>query len=713
MSFSRKILVGLLSGLALGLFLGELVAPLKVIADSFVKLLQMTVLPYVTLSIITSLGSLDASEARRLGARVGAVLVGLWLVALLFAALFPLAFPVRESASFFSTTLVEKRAAFNFVDLYIPSNPFHSLANGVVPAVVLFAVVLGVAMIGIERKQVLLDVLAVANTLVSQATRFVVQLTPYGMFAIAATAAGTLNVQQIGNLQVYLLTYVAFALLMSLWVLPGLVSAFTPIGYVELISSTRDALITAFMAGDLFIVLPILNESCKDLLQRHAITDQHTHGLPDVIVPASFNFPHTGKLLSVSFILFAGWFADSAVRLVEYPQLLLTGFLTFFGSLNAAVPFMLDMFRIPADTFQLYLATGVINARFGALLAALHTVAVGLLGSAAVTGKLRVQPVRLARFLAITAVLLVAIIGGLRGLFAGALRQEFKGSEVVYSMRPVLGPVEAREVGAAEAAASPLGDGPVLEAVRARGLLRVCVLPNRLPYVFRDRANALVGFDVEMANRLAQDLGLRLEFVELGEVDELPAAFANGTCDVSMSGLPITPRRAEVALFTAPYLDETFAFLVRDDLRDEFETWAAIRKLTGLKVGAPNLSYYVSELQGRAPSLTFEIAHSLGNTEDILRFDAFLMSAERASVLTLLRPEFAVVVPEPGVIKIPLGYAVARSDQRWAAFLNTWVELKRRDGTIDRLYRHWILGQDVVVTPPRWSVVRDVLHWVD
>ena len=49
------------------------------------------------------------------------------------------------------------------------------------------------------------------------------------MFAIAATAAGTLNIEQLGRLQVYLVTYVAVALLVSLWVLPGLVAALTPI----------------------------------------------------------------------------------------------------------------------------------------------------------------------------------------------------------------------------------------------------------------------------------------------------------------------------------------------------------------------------------------------------------------------------------------------------------------------------------------------------
>ena len=110
-----------------------------------------------------------------------------------------------------------------------------------------------------------------------------------------------------------------------------------------------------------------------------------------MIVPASFNFPHTGKLLSISFILFAGWFADAAIPVADYPRLAVTGLLTFFGSLNAAVPFLLDLFRIPADTFQLFLATGVINSRVGTLVAAMHTVTVALLGACAIGGMLRFE----------------------------------------------------------------------------------------------------------------------------------------------------------------------------------------------------------------------------------------------------------------------------------------------------------------------------------
>jgi Na+/H+-dicarboxylate symporter len=168
-----------------GLFFGEYASVLKVVADGFVKLLQMTVLPYITLSIVTSLGTLSLLQVKTLGFRAGAVLLALWCLGLVFMFLIPLAFPRVETASFFSTTLVEQRRPFNFVDLFIPSNLFHSLANNIVPAVVLFYILLGAALIGVERKQVLLDVFGVAKEALSRATKFVVGLTPYGIFAIA------------------------------------------------------------------------------------------------------------------------------------------------------------------------------------------------------------------------------------------------------------------------------------------------------------------------------------------------------------------------------------------------------------------------------------------------------------------------------------------------------------------------------------------------
>ncbi len=713
MTFSRKILVGLVSGIALGIFLGEAVAPLKIAADGFVKLLQMTVLPYVTVSIISSLGGLSFDEARTLGRKLGAVLAGLWLIALLFAFLIPLAFPPLETASFFSTSLLTQPAAFNFVDLYIPSNPFHSLANNVVPAVVLFSVMLGIALIGMERKQVLLDPLHVAGQALARTNRYVVTLTPYGLFAIAASTAGTIDIEQVERLQVFLITYVAVAMLVALWVLPGLVAALTPIGYREVFGPFRDAFITAFIAADLFMVLPILIEACRGLLERHRMTDHHTASLPDVIVPASFNFPHTGKLLSLSFVLFAGWFADAAVTLPQYPQLAFTGFLTFFASLNAAIPFLLDLFRIPADTFQLFLAAGVINSRVGTLVAAVHTVAVALLGSAAIAGALRFNAARVGRYVFVTVLLTAATLGGLRLTFATVLAHEFKGEGVVYGMSSLLVHEPSKVVDAVPEVDATAATGSVLATIRARGVLRVAFVPMRMPYAFLNGAGELVGLDVELAHLLARDLGVGVEFVSIPSAEAVDV-LTSGACDLIIGGHPVTPRRMLAARFSAPYLDSTLSFVVKDHLRARFESWASIREIHDLRVGVLPLPYYIRELRDRAPQLTFsELAPEVDPLDARLGLDAVMMPGERGSVLTLLHPQWTVVVPEPGIVKIPLAWPLARHDEEWATFVNTWIRLKQSDGTIDALNTHWILGKSATRHAPRWSIVRDVLHWID
>ena len=713
MSFTKKILLGLGTGVAIGVSLGEYAAVLKWPAEAFVKLLQMTVLPYVTLSIVTSLGSLTTAQARTLGIRAGAVLATLWAIGLGFAFLIPLAFPEVETAMFFSTSLVEQRPPFNFVDLYIPSNPFYSLANNVVPAVVLFSVVVGVALIGVERKQMLLDVLNTATDAVSRATHSIVRLTPYGLFAIAASAAGTLGIEQLGRLQIYLVTYVSVALLLSVWVLPGLVAALTPIRIGEMFALTRDALITAFVAGDLFIVLPGLIQASKTLLARHAHGLAEATELPDVLVPASFNFPHTGKLLSVSFILFAGWFADAAVPVADYPQLAVTGLMTFFGSLNAAVPFLLDLFRIPADTFQLFLATGVINSRVGTLVAAVHTLTVALLGTCAITGMLRVRRRPLIRYLAITAVLTLVVIGGARALFASLLRPEYSRNQVLAGMHLLQRPAPA-VVHRVAPPQAPQDARPVLQRIREDDVLRVGYMADALPYSFFNAKGDLVGLDVELAHRLASELHVRLEFLPIDRL-QLAEQVLAGYCDIVMAGVAVTTTRASMLLFSSSYLDETIAFAVPDHSRERFSSWDSIRAMPDVVIIAPDVPYYVDKIRETLPRADLRVVQDIESTfaDWDPQIDAVALPAERGSAWTLLYPKFSVVVPQPGIVKVPLGFPIGRSDAAFASFMNTWIDLKRKDGTMEALFEYWVLGRDTTARRPRWSIIRNVLHWVE
>ena len=76
-------------------------------------------------------------------------------------------------------------------------------------------------------------------------------------------------------------------------------------------------------------------------------------------------------------------------------------------------------------------------------------------------------------------------------------------------------------------------------------------------------------------------------------------------------------------------------------------------------------------------------------------------------------PQYAVVVPHPARIKVPVAYAVRRGDKGMAAFMSRWVELKQKDGTVDQLFDYWIAGREVEKSTERWSIIRDVLGWIE
>src|SRR4029450_4213853 len=130
-----RVVLPLLLGVVVGLFFGGHIAFLQIIGKAFILLLQMTVLPYIVLSLITGLGNLTYQQVKTLAVRVGTLLLISWGLAFVVILLMPLAFPTWISASFFSTSLIEKQEEINLLTLFIPANPFYSMSNNIVPAV--------------------------------------------------------------------------------------------------------------------------------------------------------------------------------------------------------------------------------------------------------------------------------------------------------------------------------------------------------------------------------------------------------------------------------------------------------------------------------------------------------------------------------------------------------------------------------------------------
>ena len=715
LSLSSQVLLALGLGIGMGLFFGELVQPLQIVGRAFILLLQMTVLPYVTLSLITGLGRMTYQDMTNLVLKMGLLLVLAWILVFAVILVAPLTFPNWQSASFFSTTLVEERPPVDFLNLFIPSNPFYSFGHNVVPAVVVFSIAVGVALIGLDNKSTVIEPLAILANALMRITNQIARLTPFGVFAIVASTVGTMDLAEVGRLQIYLLTYAAVALVLTFVLLPAMVTSLTPLAYGQVVGHSRDVLITSFATGSALIVLPLLVERSKELLRLGRLSTDDTESTVEVVVPAFFNFPKMGTLLPALFVLFAGWFSGTQVPVTQYPLLTVASLASLFGSVKVAIPFLLDLFRIPADMFQILIATEVVTVRFTTLLSTMNNLVLALLGACAVGGLLTVRWGRVLRNLMLSAGLIAVYIGAAQYVFTHGLTNAFDKDQIIANMQLLRDPVPTKVfTSPAPLPAPPPKPGQsALQRIRTRGIIRVGYLPDNLPFIYKNATGDLVGFNVEMANMLAHELSVTLEFVPV-ELDRMVTQLQMGYCDIIMAGLAITTDRAETLAFSEPYLDQTLAFIVQDHRRNDFNSRDAIQRLKAPRIGSFDVPYYIDKVRRYLPRADIVLLESLqeffeNRSEDL---DAFVYSAEAGSAWSLLYPAYTVAIPHPDVVKAPFAYAVARGDQKMLNFVNTWITLKQRDRTIESLFDYWILGKNAAPKPPRWSVIRNVLHWV-
>jgi ABC-type amino acid transport substrate-binding protein len=348
----------------------------------------------------------------------------------------------------------------------------------------------------------------------------------------------------------------------------------------------------------------------------------------------------------------------------------------------------------------------------------MYMVTLALAGSYALAGTLRFSPGRILRYALLTVGLTVATLAATAGLLRVLGAGTYDKDRLVEGMnllRPPTVPAAVLRALPADPLPLPRNGASMLEAIRARGSLRVGYVDGALPYSYFNSRGELVGFDVDMAYALAEELGLKVEFAPVPR-DRLAEVINAGVCDIIMAGIVVTTRRADEMVMSPPYIDETLGFVVPDHRRADFATAEWIRATSGLRIAVPDLPYFEEIIRREFPRVAI-VPISVDRVGDyftgrVKGVDALAFTAERGSYFTLLYPAFSVAVPQPLTIRFPIAYPVARHDLEFARFLGTWIELQRKNGTIQALYDHWILGRDARPKEPHWSVIRNVLHWV-
>ena len=292
LSMAQQVLIALVLGISAGVFFGDLTGGIKVIGDIYIGLLQMMVLPYIIISLIGGIGKLTLEQAKQLAKYAVLVLLMMWAVIGTVLVLLPLALPDLTSASFYSSSLVEPAKEIKLINIFIPKNFFASLSNNQIPAVVLFCIALGIALINSKNKQVVFSFFDVLAEAVMRVIKFVVMLTPIGVFAMTASAAGTMDFADLGRLQGYFILYTVAVLILGFGILPGLIAALTPFKYKDVVSIAWSAMVLSFAAAKVLVALPLIIESIKELFEKYEVKDPNAITVAEMLVPISYPFPN-------------------------------------------------------------------------------------------------------------------------------------------------------------------------------------------------------------------------------------------------------------------------------------------------------------------------------------------------------------------------------------------------------------------------------------
>ncbi|MCL1142408.1 cation:dicarboxylate symporter family transporter [Shewanella gaetbuli] len=715
MSSSTQMIVAMLIGFAVGIFFGESVGWLSSIGTGVILLMQMTVLPYIVVSLVGGIGKLKPDTAKLIFSRAGVIMVSLWALGLFIIALMPLSFPFIESASFFSTSIIEPVADIDYFKLYIPSNPFESMAAGYVPAMVVFSIAMGLALIGMkgDNKIQLLSFMHTCGEIFGRITQGMVKVLPIGIFAMSASAAGTMGVDEFASMQVYLISYFALCLLLTFAVLPWIVASLTPITYWQTVQISKASLVTAFATGNIFIVLPVIVEECKKVLQQHNHTHEDTDTLIEILVPIAFTFPNIGKLTVILFVYFCSWFNGSPIEIIDQVSLSASGLLSLFGSVYVAIPFMLDLVHLPADLFQLFAMSGFITGKFNSIAAVMNLFVLTLLTAAMFQKNLKLFPpqlIKMATGLGVSVIITVAVCRLGMGLF---IHSPETTSGVIANMQvadkvPTIVKTQYPQIGVTPK--SPVAN---IDMIRQRGMLKVGYIPSNVPFSYYNNNGDLVGFDIAMASKLAEDIGVKVEFVPFKKKD-LVESLNNGYFDIAMSGLSTDIELLGRLNFTNQVLELNYAIAAPDHMVKQFKTNESIAALEDATIAYVEHSHSVQEAQRKYPHLKFVklSGYQVFFRQKDSKYDGLLISAEAGSAWTLFFPGYGITLLEHNV-RYPVAYAVQSSNQSLLNYVNNWQQLRQVDGHQQQFYDYWMLGLGAKPVKPRWSIIRDVLHWVE
>lgn len=228
-----------------------------------------------------------------------------------------------------------------------------------------------------------------------------------------------------------------------------------------------------------------------------------------------------------------------------------------------------------------------------------------------------------------------------------------------------------------------------IDQVLRSGVLRVG-MDTFLPWAMKDKKGELVGFEIDVARRLAADMGVKVEFVPTKWAGIIPALLT-GKFDVVIGGMGIQTRRALKVNFSIPYDYSGMAIVAHKKKAAGFTSLEDFNK-SDVEIACKLGTTAVTAVKKYIPNAKLRLFDDEAQAYQELRngnVHAVVGSAPRPAYEAIKYPKTMFLPLDKNFTKEPIGFAVRKGDFDTLTFFNNWITVVSHEGWLEERHHYW------------------------
>ncbi len=233
-----------------------------------------------------------------------------------------------------------------------------------------------------------------------------------------------------------------------------------------------------------------------------------------------------------------------------------------------------------------------------------------------------------------------------------------------------------------------------VEKIVRSGVLRVG-MDTFQPWAMKDKTGTFIGFEIDVATRLAEDMGVKVEFVPTAWSGIIPALLT-GKFDVIIGGMGILPKRALKVNFTQPYDFSGMSIVAHKGKAEGFSSLEDFNK-PDVQIAVKLGTSAVIAAKKYLPEATLRMFENETQTYQELRngnVHAVVGSAPRPAFEALQYSDTLFQPLRGTFTKEPIGFALRKGDPDSLAFFNSWITGVWLEGWLKERHDYWFETRD-------------------